>query len=268
MTVGALLFAYNNEKIDYVKLAAWSAANIRRHLSIPVAVVTNTQSIGSYRESFDSVIYTDTVATNSRHFSDVGTVTWYNTNRMSAYDISPWDRTLVLDVDYVVASNQLRCLLQGTQNFLCHNSAWDITGLNDFAGLNSFGLHRMPMLWATVMVFDKTPQCQMIFDMMAMVRDNWTHYRAVYQNNVASYRNDHALTIAVNTVQGHTPGGDFIPWSLASLTPEHKLQQLAPDRYRVDYVDSQNRLRWLEIANQDFHAMGKQQLGELVEHSS
>ena len=39
MTTGALIFAFNNEKTDYVALAAWSAANIHRHLDIPVALL-------------------------------------------------------------------------------------------------------------------------------------------------------------------------------------------------------------------------------------
>ena len=37
MTTGALIFAYNNDKINYVKMAAWTANNIKRHLKIPVA---------------------------------------------------------------------------------------------------------------------------------------------------------------------------------------------------------------------------------------
>ena len=40
MTRGALIFAFNNEKTDYVAMARWSAERIRRHLDIPVAIVT------------------------------------------------------------------------------------------------------------------------------------------------------------------------------------------------------------------------------------
>jgi hypothetical protein len=87
MTTGALIFARNNEHTDYVAMAHWSAKNIQRHLGIPTHIVTED-------------IRTDS---GSRHFTNVGTVTWHNTNRMDAYRLSPWDRTLVLDADYVVA---------------------------------------------------------------------------------------------------------------------------------------------------------------------
>jgi len=247
MTTGALIFARNNEHIDYVAMARWSARNIERHLGIPTHIVTD-----------DS-----TPATNARHFTDVGAVTWHNLNRMDAYGSTPWDRTLVLDADYIVASNQLQSVLEADQDFLAHRWAYDVTGCNTFEGLNSFGNNRMPMWWATVMMFRKSKPAELIFDSMKMIRDNWAHYRKLYKNTNATYRNDHALSIALGIVNGHTLDHAGIPWALASLTPGHKLTQIDQDRYRVDFVNSENKSRWIEL-HQDFHAMGKQQLGAIV----
>lgn len=247
MTVGALIFARNNEQIDYVAMAEWSARNIERHLGIPTHIVSDAVE--------------DT--TNTRYFSDVGTVTWHNLNRMDAYRLSPWDRTLVLDADYVVASDQLQSVLETDQDFLAHRWAYDVTGCNNFEGLNYFGNNNMPMWWATVMMFRKSQHAELIFDCMQMIRDNWTHYRALYKNSKPTYRNDHALSIALGIVNGHTLNHAGIPWALASLTPEHKLTQLDQDKYRVDYINTENKPRWIELC-QDFHAMGKQQLGAIV----
>jgi hypothetical protein len=41
MTTGALIFARNNEQIDYEAMARWSARNIERHLGIPTHIVTD-----------------------------------------------------------------------------------------------------------------------------------------------------------------------------------------------------------------------------------
>lgn len=251
MTTGALIFARNNEHIDYVAMARWSARNIERHLGIPTHIVTDTSRLDS----------------GTRYFSDVGTSTWHNTNRMDAYRLSPWDRTLVLDADYVVASDQLRSVLDCDMDFLAHRWAYDVTGCNDFQGLNWFGNVGMPMWWATVMAFNKSTQAKLIFDAMAMIRDNWTHYRNVYKISKTTYRNDHALSIAQLIVNGHSIDNASIPWQLASLTPEHKLTQLDQDYYRVDYVNTEGHARWLELC-QDFHAMGKQQLGDIVANNS
>ena len=247
MTVGAVIFARNNEHIDYVAMARWSARNIERHLGIPTHIITDDTAPSN----------------NARHFTDVGTVTWHNLNRMDAYQLSPWDRTLVLDADYVVATDQLKSLLDADQDFLAHRWAYDVTGCNNFEGLNSFGDNRMPMWWATVMMFRRSKHAELIFDSMRMIRDNWNHYRALYKNSKVAYRNDHALTIALGIVNGHILNYPGIPWALASLTPEHRLTQLDNDRYRVDFVNTENRPRWIEL-QQDFHAMGKQQLGEIV----
>ena len=247
MTTGALIFARNNEQIDYVAMAHWSAKNIERHLGIPTHIVTD-----------DS-----TASTNARHFTDVGAVTWHNLNRMDAYRLSPWDCTLVLDADYVVASNQLQSILEAEQDFLAHRWAYDVTGCNTFEGLNYFGNNRMPMWWATVMMFRKSKHAELIFDSMQMIRDNWTHYRNLYKNTNSTYRNDHALSIALGIVNGHTLNHAGIPWDLASLTPKHKLIQIDQDRYRVDFINGENKARWITLT-QDFHAMGKQALGAIV----
>lgn len=250
MTTGAVIFARNNEHIDYVAMAKWSAQNIARHLGIPTHIITDSAP-----------------SNNSRHFADVGQVTWHNLNRMDAYRLSPWDRTLVLDADYVVATDQLRSVIDCDEDFLAHRWAYDVTGCNTFEGLNWFGDVGMPMWWATVMVFNKSRQAELIFDAMVMIRNNWTHYRNIYKNSVATYRNDHALSIALGIVNGHTLNHAGIPWSLASLTPEHDLTQLDQDRYRVDFVNPEGQARWIEL-RQDFHAMGKRQLGDIVASNS
>lgn len=247
MSTGALIFAYNNEKIDYLAMAKWSAKNIERHLGIPTHIVTGDKP----------------ASTNTRNFNDLGVVSWHNQNRMDAYELSPWDRTLVLDADYVVASNQLKTLLEVDQDFLAHRLAYDVTEQNNFEGLNYFGDNRMPMWWATVMMFRRSEYAESIFNCMAMIRDNWTHYRNLFKNTKATYRNDHALTIALGIVNGHTLDHPGIPWRLASLLPECELVQTQQDTYRVKFVTTENTVRWIELT-QDFHAMGKKQLGEIV----
>ena len=56
-----------------------------------------------------------------------------------------------------------------------------------------------------------------------------------------------------------------IPGSLVSVTPEHQLTQLSPDIYRIDFTTPDKKARWITVS-QDFHAMGKQQLGAIVEN--
>ena len=263
MTQGVVIFAYANKLIDYVALAAWSANNIHRHLGLPVCVVTDVVDLPRTYE-FDQVIHADKQGNNSRYFTDFGdSVSWYNHDRMTAYAVSPWDQTLVLDADYVVASDQLKVLFDVDINFLAHNHAYDVAGGETFAQDNWFGRYCMPMSWATVMRFNRGQTAELIFGAMQMIRDNWTHYRNVYGISNAAYRNDYALTIAQLITNGQVLAWPSIPWSLSTVTPDSQLTQLANDHYQVNYQTASGQLRYITL-NQDFHAMGKRYLGDIV----
>jgi hypothetical protein len=253
MTTGALIFAHNNGHTDYEAMARWSARNIQRHLGIPVHIVTEK----------------DNCDENARWFDDYQqNVVWHNQSRVTAWDVSPWDRTLLLDADYVIASDQLRTIIDSTKEFLCFKNCYDATGIDNFESLETFGDVRMPMWWATVICFDKTPATKLIFDTMSMIKNNWQHYRRIYKINQPTYRNDHALSIALCLVNGHVTNIDSMPWNMTALTPKHKLIMTGTDSYRVDFVTADAKPKWISLDRQDFHAMGKQQLGEIVAGNS
>jgi hypothetical protein len=266
MTTGALIFAFDNECIDYVAMASWQAINVKQHLGIPVAVVTDCQD-SSRLEEFDCVIPAAAISGGHRHFSDFDThTTWYNASRPDAYDLTPWDQTLVLDSDYVINSSQLRLLLDKGFDFTCFRNCKDITN-PDTVILNTFGKFQMPMWWATVMLFRKCNTAQYVFDCMKMIRNNWQHYRDLYGINEEVYRNDYALSIALGIVSGHTWQCDAIPWDMLATLPSHDLelhQEPNGPFWIVQYLNSDNHPRYFSFAGIDFHAMGKQSLGAVI----
>jgi hypothetical protein len=262
MTTGVLIFAFNNEHIDYLAMANWSAKNIRRHLQLPVAVVTDQTIPANY--FFEQVILATAEGQYSRKFADQEeNVTWYNGNRVDAYELSPWNQTLVLDADYVVASDELKKVLAMKQNFVAHKTAYDVVNQDNFDELNNFGNYNMPMWWATVMMFRRSTEAKLIFESMAMIKNNWQHYKNLYGVNRPTYRNDFALSIALGIVNGHTLHYTDIPWGLASVTPAHKLTKLDEDNYRVDFLTPDQKPRYITLS-QDFHAMGKKHLGDII----
>ena len=262
MTAGVLLFAYNNDHIDYVKLAEWSAERIHRHLDLPVGIVTDAQTVDSV---FDYHIITDLPGSSGRYFADYDQlVEWKNGNRSSAFDLSPWDTTLVLDADYVVASDQLLQLLDSQQDFLTPANAYDVTGMATFDDLNVFGKFALPICWATVLFFRKTHRIKMLFDTVDMVRRNWHHYRALYQISRSAYRNDFAFAIAANLTHGQVLNWPSVPWSLASVVPEHRLAQVDADCFSVHYQTPDAKHKRTQLNQIDFHAMGKRDLGAII----
>jgi hypothetical protein len=268
MTTGALIFAFDNEETDYVSMAAWSARRIRKHLNIPTAIVTNVDTTDTRLSQVDRVITATPESGGSRYFEDYKkSVTWFNAGRTDAYNVTPWEQTLVLDADYVVCSNDLSQVLNSTQEFMAFRQAYDVTDPSkDF--LSTFGRNKFPMWWATVMMFRKSNTAQYIFDCMAMIRSNWQHYRELYGITEKNYRNDYALSIALGIVSGHTLIVDDIPWALASVMPESELSRYkdSVEYWSIRY-QSKGQLKMITLVGQDFHAMGKKHLGAAIANS-
>jgi hypothetical protein len=51
---------------------------------------------------------------------------------------------------------------------------------------------------------------------------------------------------------------------LSSLTPEHELERTAQDSYRITFNNGENQRKHINVVEQDFHAMGKKHLGDIV----
>ena len=260
---GALIFAFDTEHTRYLDMAAWCAERVKKFLKIPVAVVTNNPAAED-ESVFDRVIYADPLGTNSRWFGDYKEhVTWHNGNRVDAYNLSPWDQTLVLDADFVINSDQLSRVLNSPHDFLCFRSAYNLAKPEE-QFLDTFGTYKFPMYWATVMMFRKSNTAQYIFDSMQMIRENWKHYRDLYHIAQPTYRNDYALSIALGIVSGQTLKVDSIPWGMPSVVPESKLTINGPF-WELGYQDEHGKKKTVAMAGIDFHAMGKQDLGVIVE---
>jgi hypothetical protein len=55
---------------------------------------------------------------------------------------------------------------------------------------------------------------------------------------------------------------------MATVIPEHQLLQVADDCFLVKYKTSDNSLKHVLIKDQDFHAMGKKHLGDIIAGTS
>ena len=230
-SAGILLFARNNAKIDYLKQAYFLAKKVKYYLNLPTTVVTDSleylkKQYQDADEVFDNIIEVvwseknnneNTVlsATENHFYKNYrdGTLTriklqFKNQLRSKAYDISPYDETLLLDTDIVLCNDQyLQCFLQNN-NFLIYHDACDLTVFrksNEFTYINDIGVK---FYWATVVFFRKSKENKIFFDLVQHIQENWNHYRSIFQINQSYFRNDHAFSIAIHIMNGYTEG-DF-----------------------------------------------------------
>ena len=264
MTVGALLFAFDSE-IKYTKLAVECAKRIKQYLDIPVTLVTNIKLDTDIFEN--QILVTKPDGKNKRYWTDTGEVTsWYNFGRNSAIDLTPYDRTLLIDIDYIVNSDSLLSLLNCTQPFLCHQY---IHSANlPQCQVVTLGSKNTQMWWATVVVFDKSVFSQDVFDCWKMVEQNYKHYANLFGFDYNNFRNDFALSIALLLANGNTiPDQCDIPWPL--LTADADIPVTYKDNtWWIEYkVHERGKLipKKISLKNQDIHVIGKSYLEKIYE---
>ena len=116
MTRGFLIFAQNNSDVDYCKIATFCARRIKKYINLPITLVTDSKEwlLASQPDAvdlFDQIITSYTDTTQQRRFSDGSLYSkqliWKNLSRVEAYDLSPYDETIILDSDYIVSSDYL-----------------------------------------------------------------------------------------------------------------------------------------------------------------
>lgn len=190
---GVLLFAFNTEKTDYVRIAERAARLIHHTLGLPITLVTEA---GVNSDKFDTVIYVDNELKNYK-VGEHGY--WRNGDRWRAYELSPYDETLLIDTDYLMLDRNLLTLFE--QDFDYRVMSWNNKPSQPW--ILKMGMFGHDYLWATAILFCKTPKAKMLFDLVGRIQRNYLYYIKLYHIREGNFRNDYAFTIANNILNGY-----------------------------------------------------------------
>ena len=266
MKRGALLFAFNSENCDYYHMAEFTAKRINHFLNLPVTLVTNEESLPEYPKfNFDSIILEEPNTSNKRDKK-----IWQNKDRYKAYHFSPYDETLLLDVDFLINSNKLTQVFSIYDDFMCHGSTsfFMFPNLNqEYLSKNSFQL-----LWATAIAFKKTTKTKHIFECIEMIQNNFEHYANIHGFLGGVYRNDYALTLALRIANGHKISNkELIPWNLWHVSKDVIVYPNTNNEFNTEYTmtvdetkNGRTRKNYIVIKDFDFHMMSKDNFSEIV----
>ena len=265
--IGALIFAFNGD-LDYVSIAVANASLIKKNLGIPVTLVTDSPVNNPI---FDQVKIMENNSANKRAFrwdSGVELINWKNSGRYCAYELSPYDTTVLLDADYFVFTNKLKQILSVNVDIAAFDSVYDVSGKNSFAIDQYINFNSLQMYWATVVVFNKSDFSKQVFDLWKKVAENWDYYRVLYNFKSATYRNDFAFTIALNTLQGHINSFCSIPYALPTLNSSHTVDKITKDgTIFLSYPDHKagKVVKKQTLYRGDLHVMNKSNLAKVYE---
>ena len=275
---GVCFFAYNNEQIDYVELATLAALYVKEHLKLPVCLITDEGSDAWLQQSkpdlvnkcFDYIVITnDEMKSNHRiHYDSPWTefsAQFHNSNKHKIWEYSPFEQTLLLDIDYIVKSNFLLNLFdyQGVAMF---DNAIDIRNqvpLPRERFLHSAGIK---MWWSTVVYFDRSELSKLFFDTWAHIADNYQFYQYLYNFPPKLFRTDYCVSIASHILNG-----------MADSDVIHKIPtQMINVNQNDDIIEVHNKKNWIILAaeqqenwknilvnsnDMDIHVMNKRALG-------
>ena len=280
MTIGAILFAQNNTTVDYIKLAVYAATRIVKHLNIPVSIITDNKQwlLEHYADHpFDQIIEITTDNTPQQKYFNDGSLAsqkleWKNKSRSSVYDLTPYDRTLVLDSDYLISSDVLKQALDNLHDFQIYSKSFDLASWRKTDEFNRINQYSIPFYWATAFIFNKTEIMQCFFDLVAYVKSNWLYFRNLYSIDHPIFRNDFAFSIAINIMNGKTKGEFAIelPGIMSYAIDKDILVDIVDDKIHI-LIEKQNHPGEYILSKTqgiDLHVMNKLSLSRFIDGGS
>jgi len=279
MSRGILMFAHNNEEIDYIKLAVVNALLIQKNLGIKdITVVTDPFSLKHAEKTLGKRLLKKAISniivnekdkkfknTNVRLYKDtshsVKNLPFYNVNRCDAYDISPYDETILLDVDYLILSDTLNQCWGHNNELMMNWKFQDIMYERKDPSLNRLNHLGITMYWATVVYFRKTEYAESFFNFVKHVKNNPQYYRDLYKWQGTLYRNDYSFSIAAHMMSGFTDKGiPQLPTTLYKSFDTDDIHSAVDKNTIIMYLEKPKSpgdfilTKWQDI---DLHVMNK-----------
>jgi len=237
---GIVAFAANTEATDYVAIANQTVPLAGRVLGLPYTIVTDEQ-------------LNDYAYTNFRYDRDSAEfVQWRNIGRNLAYELSPYDETLVIDIDYIVQDTELLKIFELDWDYILMR---DARSLNDEYIPTIMGSMSLPFVWATVFAFRKTPRAELFFNLVKRIQNNYHYYRELFNVESRQYRNDYAFAMADVILNGFKVQRNSIPGPLLNVTQPIESIAVKDNKFII-----RDQTKAYVIPKMNMHIMGKQYL--------
>lgn len=280
MNTGAVIFAQNNSSVDYVKMAGFAAQRVKQYLDIPVSLITNSKgwvtTLG-LDAVFDKVIdIPDNGLHNYRRLND-GTlasrvVDWKNYDRASIYELTPYDKTLVLDSDYILASDFLAQPLQKSADLQLYKNSFDLVSWRTNKEFERINPYSIDFYWATVFIFEKNPQTKAFFELVNYIKENWGYFVTLYNLTSPLYRNDIAFSIAIHIMDSNKSGQfvDVLPASICFTSDRDVLVAIKDDamKFLIEKEGYLGEYTAVKSEGVDVHIMNKDSLNRFIDGGS
>lgn len=275
MTKGILIFAHNSRSVDYALMSIISGGLAKKHLNESVSLVTDSSTVVWMKESkiyeqaesiFENIIVVEKPKTNNSRTLHDGlensVVPFVNANRYSAWDVTPYDRTLLIDSDFLILSDRLSEYWDIDQDILIGDS------INDVYDQKRLGYHDryvsdvgIKLYWATTVMFTKNKKTKVFFDLVNFIRTNYQYFADTYRFDSKQYRNDIAFSVAKHILDGFETVNTINLPPVLTLLDRDVLHDVVNDKlltlisYKLD-----SNFCAATLSGVDIHVMNKQSI--------
>lgn len=171
MSKGYVVLAQNSEDVDYIKQAYTLALSIKQTQPVinKISLVTNDNVPEVYKKVFDKIIPIP--------FGDHAEKSeWKVENRWKLYHASPYDETIVLDVDMLFLEN-----MEHLWQFVKDRNLFFTSQVKDYKGRTiidstyrkTFVENQLPNLYSALFYFKKSEKSLEFFKLLEFITYNW-----------------------------------------------------------------------------------------------
>ena len=173
---GYLIYANNNSKCNYVRQAYALSLSIKCfNKDAHVTVVTENELCDRLRAGFDNVIVP--------HKAPVSQSVLNSEQRIHAYNISPYLKTIVMDADVLVTQN-LDSWWEYLENHMIYYVSTARTYRDEISDAvayrKTFVENNLPNLYNAFHYFEKSDEASRFFRLQQLIVENWEKFYSKY----------------------------------------------------------------------------------------
>ena len=180
MSEGFCLLAQNNTTVDYIKQAYALAVSIHKfNKDQNVSLITNDKVPKKYRSVFDKIIkipWTDQAQDTD----------WKIENRWKVYHITPYDHTIVMDVDMLVLHDITHWWTELKKRdlfFVSNVKNYRNEVIDSTYYIKTFDENNLPNLYSAFYYFKKGDVAHEFFKLLEIVMINWELFYGKFASN-------------------------------------------------------------------------------------
>jgi len=214
------MFAHNNDLFDYGKMAYTAALAAIHHIKVPVSLVSDHATweklLREYPRAMftiDQIILIEHQDTHLRHFALADGSTkkakYHNTSRLDAYELSPYDETLLIDSDVLIQDTSLQAVWGSPAYIKMNHEISELIPATTNTQIK-FSDKSLTTFWATLCYFRKCKVTEDFFALSKYVEEHYEYYGTLYGFPTSLVRVDYIMTVAAHIMSGYVHGAKSI----------------------------------------------------------